>query len=206
MAQRHARDPGKAATDALTRWAITVFAVLVSLPAPKSGVYPMPEMGRANPTGTGRAKIESITSIWRTLTKPSAGLRSYRGQCKPRRTMKIIASLATMGVLLLAELCRGADPLDAWTQRKFGTNNYLTSIAFGGGRFVVTGYATNRTGPIITSADGDNWTPGITETTSGLKGVSYGRGLFVAVGYNGTIIVSSDRTNRTQTVSGRGGV
>ena len=105
-------------------------------------------------------------------------------------------------LLLLAQLCRAADPLDAWTQRKFGNNSYFTSIAFGGGQFVVTGYDTNGAGLILTSADCDNWTPGNTETISGLTGVTYGRGQFVAVGHNGTIILSSDGTNWTKTVSG----
>src|ERR1041384_4032931 len=97
--------------------------------------------------------------------------------------MKAFASCTTMGMLmLLAQLCRGADPLDSWAQRKVGTNNYFTSVAFGGGQFVVTGFDTNGTGLLVTSADGADWMPRNSGTTNILNDVTYGKGLFVAVG------------------------
>src|SRR5439155_18907449 len=119
--------------------------------------------------------------------------------------MKAFASCSRMGTLmLLAQLCRGADPLDAWTQQKFGTNIHLTSVAFGGGQFVIAGYKydTNRTGLIITSADCVNWTPGNFEITDSLRSVTYGKGQFVTVGDKGTILISSDGTNWTKAISG----
>jgi hypothetical protein len=106
--------------------------------------------------------------------------------------MKAITSDAMIGaLLLLAQLCRAADPLDSWTQRKVGNNNYFTSVAFGGGQFVVTGSDTNRTSVLVTSADGANWTPRNSGTTNTLNDVTYGKGKFVAVGDNGTIVRSS---------------
>jgi len=115
--------------------------------------------------------------------------------------MKKIDAGATMGaILLLAQLCRGADPLDSWTVRKFGNNNY-SSVAYGGGQFVVAGHDTNGIGVIVTSADGASWTPANFETTRAVNDVTYGKGQFVAVGDNGTILRSSDGTNWTKSVS-----
>jgi len=109
-----------------------------------------------------------------------------------------------MGALLLAGPCRGADPLDVWTQQQFGTNIHLTSIAFGGGQFVIAGhrYDSNRSGLVVTSVDGVNWTPGNSEITGSLRSVTYGKGHFVAVGDKGTTILSPDGTNWTKTISG----
>ena len=105
-------------------------------------------------------------------------------------------------LLLLAQLCQGADPLDHWTLRKVGNNNYFTSVAYGGGQFVVTGSDTNRTSLLVTSTDGANWTSGHSATTNSLNDVTYGKGKFVAVGDNGTIILSPDGTNWTKAISG----
>ena len=119
--------------------------------------------------------------------------------------MRTCASIARTGaLLLLAQVCRGADPLDNWSQQSFGTNIHLTSIAFGGGQFVAAGhrYDTNRTGLVITSPDGLNWTQGNSEMIASLRAVTYGNGQFVAVGDQGTTILSSDGTNWTKTGSG----
>src|SRR5690242_7122454 len=115
---------------------------------------------------------------------------------------KIIRGSLIGATLSLVQLCRAADPLDTWAQLAFETNNYLTGVTFGDGRFVATGYYTNGTGFSITSTDGTNWTPGVSDSTEILNDIAYGGGRFVAVGDNGTIVVSSDGTNWTRNASG----
>jgi len=114
----------------------------------------------------------------------------------------MMAAAATGALLVVTQLCRGADPLDSWTLQRIGNNNYFTSVAFGGGQFVVTGFDTNLTSFLLTSTDGVNWTPGNSGTTNILNDVTYGQGQFVAVGDHGTIIHSPDGTNWTEAISG----
>src|SRR5438045_440557 len=80
-------NPMGAVCDSIDSITHRTLAVLVFLPTPKSGDYPMPEMGRAKPAGTGDAKIESITSVLRALTKSSAGLQELTGTRPIRKNL-----------------------------------------------------------------------------------------------------------------------
>ncbi|WP_237391563.1 X2-like carbohydrate binding domain-containing protein [Paenibacillus dendrobii] len=82
-------------------------------------------------------------------------------------------------------------------------DSFLTSVANGGGRFVVAGYKLDETytnyvkGLIYTSTDGQSFNAG---TIGGyINGLTYGQGKFVAVGVdgnnNGYIGVSTDGVN-----------
>ncbi|MEN9309076.1 MAG: hypothetical protein RL173_3008, partial [Fibrobacterota bacterium] len=68
------------------------------------------------------------------------------------------------------------------------TSEWPSSIAFGGGKFVMVG----SNGTIMTSPDGLNWTRRSAGTTSDLYSVTYGGDRFVVSGVNDTVLVSVD--------------
>ena len=84
------------------------------------------------------------------------------------------------GLLCLAQLCEGADPLDNWSRQWNGNHEFFNSVAYGNGRFVVTGYDINGTDLIVTSSDGTNWTQAAGGMTNYLSEVCFGAGKFVA--------------------------
>jgi hypothetical protein len=65
-----------------------------------------------------------------------------------------------------------------------------TSIAFGGGQFVIVG-----NGDILRSTDGISWASDVLPTQTQFTGVAYGAGRFVAVASTGLIILSDDGVN-----------
>lgn len=93
----------------------------------------------------------------------------------------------------------------AWTRRENPDplHRALSSVTFGGGRFVAVSYLDMYVGSdvpaILTSSDGMAWTlqsPG--QNQADLLGVAYGNGLYVAVGSGGTILTSPDAATWTQ--------
>ena len=94
--------------------------------------------------------------------------------------------------LLLIVTCAfiaSADPLDTWHWiNPQPQGNSLNSVIFGNDLFVAFG----DTGGIITSPDGESWTPRATGTVKALHGSIFGNGMFVAVGEGGTIVTSPD--------------
>jgi len=102
-----------------------------------------------------------------------------------------------MATLVLAQLCRGADPLDTWTRLVSGASANLNAVVFGKGTFVAVG----DNGVVTTSTNGTDWTVRTVGTT--LYGVAFGtNGRFVAVGDNGATLASSDGVDWTPGASG----
>src|SRR4051812_26076823 len=89
-----------------------------------------------------------------------------------------------------------------WTGRVTGTTDRLRAIAFGDGRFVVT--KENRTAPLLTSADGINWSPATITGANGApaesgawQSIAFAAGRFIAVGpgpsdYSTEVLLSDD--------------
>jgi hypothetical protein len=75
-----------------------------------------------------------------------------------------------------------------WTTRNTGTSNFLSSVAYGNGVFVVVGQG----GTILSSPDGVTWIPRTSNTLNDLEAVTYANQVFVAVGYQGTILFARD--------------
>jgi hypothetical protein len=105
---------------------------------------------------------------------------------KSCRGFWIVAGLAAM--LALAPLAAGATCGVNWTNAtNISTGSYLRAVIYGAGKYVAVG----DNGTIITSVDGNYWTPQATGTTDGLWSVVYEGGKFVAVGGK-TTLTSTD--------------
>lgn len=91
-------------------------------------------------------------------------------------------------ILQLAEAYTYRNEDAGYTATTGGRSNRFTAAAFGNNVYVVVG--TN--GSIVTSYDGNSWSPVYGSTTNSLNDICYGNGLFVAVGASGTIIYSTD--------------
>ena len=94
-----------------------------------------------------------------------------------------------------------------WTNQVAGTNSAsgLSGIVYATGKFVTVG----NNGRVLTSPDGQTWTPQVSGVTTLLQNVAYGGGLFVAVGFSGAIITSADGvawTLRPAYMTGNGNV
>ena len=78
-----------------------------------------------------------------------------------------------------------------------------SAIVYGNGLFVLIDY--NKTGIVLTSPDGINWTQGSLPNSQNWSCLTYGNGLFVAVALNGTAYLTSPDgktwTERTLPVS-----
>ncbi|WP_068777714.1 fibronectin type III domain-containing protein [Paenibacillus sp. FJAT-26967] len=75
--------------------------------------------------------------------------------------------------------------------RQSGINPY--GVAFGEGKFIVTGDNSASKSVLYSSTDGVTWTVvSGASPTQRLRGIAYGNGKFVAVGYSGYIYVSED--------------
>lgn len=118
-------------------------------------------------------------------------------------TMSHVLRCAAMCVLFLAQLCRGADPLDTWTWRNpVPTGESFVSITYGNGVFAaVVGGAV---GPAIyTSPDGIDWTASCWRTNGNFSSITYGNGLFLATRFDysedkAEILSSADGVNWSQ--------
>ncbi|MBM3884080.1 MAG: hypothetical protein FJ387_30970, partial [Verrucomicrobia bacterium] len=75
-----------------------------------------------------------------------------------------------------------------WKQLNAGTDAWLWNVDFGAGRFVAVG----DRGTILTSPDGEAWSPALSPTTKTLWGVHYGNSRFVACGDDGTLLTSAN--------------
>lgn len=69
-----------------------------------------------------------------------------------------------------------------WVVKPSNTSASLNSVVFGGGLFVGVG----DNGTIVTSPDGEVWTPRVSGTTDRLPAIAYGKGRFVATRENRT--------------------
>lgn len=69
----------------------------------------------------------------------------------------------------------GAGP---WALNPAGDYRFKTGVAFGHGLFVVVGHA----GGIVSSTDGDQWTPAPIDTVENLDAIAHGPGLWVTSG------------------------
>jgi photosystem II stability/assembly factor-like uncharacterized protein len=79
-----------------------------------------------------------------------------------------------------------------WTEKSY-SNDYLTSVTFGNGRFAATG---GMGANFFTSTDGEAWTKkSVNNTRYQLRCITFGIGTFVAVGNGGDIYVSTDAEN-----------
>jgi M6 family metalloprotease-like protein len=83
---------------------------------------------------------------------------------------------------------QGADPLDNWHARKAKTDQNLWAGAFGKSIFVAAGGG----GAIVSSPNGNTWTPRNTGVQDTILNVIYANGLFVAVGQHDLILTSPD--------------
>ena len=94
----------------------------------------------------------------------------------------------------------------SWQRRSAGTGDSRTAVAFGGGKFVAVGAATDSRGagapavtPISVSSDGVTWSRANPNAAFGnLTDVAYGNGRFIAVGDNGRAFSSTDGLAWTQ--------
>ncbi len=94
------------------------------------------------------------------------------------------------GLVLLMGLVSGAR---SWAQTEWsavpsGTTRNLWGVWFGGGQFVAVGEG----GVILTSPDGQTWTPRVSGTSAWLTSVTYALDHFIAVGAGGTVLLSRD--------------
>jgi hypothetical protein len=91
----------------------------------------------------------------------------------------------------------------AWIPHTFAEEGRLTSVAFGNGKFVATGFSYPLTrGRIFTSLDGVAWVEQSWPGSAELNSVIFGDGVFVAVGTTGTIVISSDGVAWTRQTTG----
>lgn len=81
----------------------------------------------------------------------------------------------------------GGEPVDAM-ERAHGLSEQLRGVAFGDGRFVAVG----DRGSILTSGDGEIWTPQPPRRFATFQQIAYGAGRFVAAGPNRTLWTSTD--------------
>jgi len=100
-------------------------------------------------------------------------------------------ALIHLGSLLACGSCvlvQGA-ALDRWNWRTpLPQGSTLRAVAYGNTGFVAVGEA----GTILSSTDGVNWSPQISDSATDLNAVTYGGGRFVAVGYPGETVISAD--------------
>jgi hypothetical protein len=99
-----------------------------------------------------------------------------------------------------------------WETENTGRALDVRQLIYAGGQFVAAA-AGFRTGGILISPNGRNWTAPYTGDDNYMQGVTYGNGLYVAVGGDwlqaaapGIIITSSDGTNWTRRTAGIQGV
>src|SRR5439155_401477 len=88
-----------------------------------------------------------------------------------------------------------------WIPRQSGTQNDLSAITYGDGRFVAVGW----TGTILVSTNGVDWfqrQAGTTNQNRWLNDIAYGGGMFVTVGDAGAIVTSADGENCVGRLSG----
>lgn len=79
----------------------------------------------------------------------------------------------------------------SWEEVDSGTEDFLYGAAYGNGVFVLTGnFNSPPSRTIVTSSDGETWTPQAAEI--GLSDVAFGNGKFVAVGSSGSYLTSTD--------------
>lgn len=84
-----------------------------------------------------------------------------------------------------------------WTRQPIQSSN-LTSIVFGGGRYVVVG----NSGYVTTSTDGETWNATPSGVSNNLNDIAYANGRFAAVGTAGTIVTSADGLTWAAATSG----
>lgn len=105
-----------------------------------------------------------------------------------------LSLLAAAALFALAPVAVAATCGVNWTNAtSIGTGSALHGVAYGQGKFVAVG----DTGAIITSSDGNYWTPQVTGTSDNLWSVVYGGGKFVAVGGK-TTLTSTNGQNWTK--------
>ena len=124
---------------------------------------------------------DNAGAVWR-LVRAGGGLTSPLG-----RTGMGLRSVAASAERFVAvgeqgTIAHSSDG-NRWVEARFNaTENWLSDVAWGGGRFVaVGGYR------VVYSSDGDRWQRSSSDDMGDLESVAWGNGRFVAVGDNGTI-------------------
>jgi uncharacterized delta-60 repeat protein len=131
----------------------------------------------------------------------------FGGLAMNKYNSRLILLFFIIGLLttFFASAVVNADPLDTWTSRHSGGNNF-NGVAFGNGTFVAVG----DNGTIFTSPDGIAWTQRFPTLAYSLNGITYGYAsgtgdIFIAVGDHGTILTSPDGISWTPKTSGKTG-
>ena len=83
-----------------------------------------------------------------------------------------------LGLMIIGQLARAADPIETWTSTDTKVQYDLIAVAYGAGQYVAVGGG----GTILSSSDGTSWTQRTSGTTNSLRSIVYGGGQFVAVG------------------------
>ena len=83
-----------------------------------------------------------------------------------------------LGLMIIGQLARAADPIETWTSTDTKVHYDLIAVAYGTGQYVAVG----GRGIILSSPDGTSWTQRTSGTTNSLRSIVYGGGQFVAVG------------------------
>ena len=125
-------------------------------------------------------------SVWR-LVRAGGGLVSPLGRTGLRLQSVAASDERFVAVGEQGTIAYSTDGNWWVAARSTATDDWLTDVAWGGGRFVaVGGYR------IIYSSDGDRWERSRSGNMGRLESVAWGNDRFVAVGANGTIVHSGE--------------
>ncbi len=148
-------------------------------------------------TGAGGATVTGRNSGFYSLTWGDAA-----GWVKPSPAT-LYQSMTPGGTVNFTAEYKMAGMLDHWQVQTMGSNG-LKGVAYSPDLNLFA--AVGNSGTILTSPDGDIWTPRSSGITSTLEKVVYGRARFVAVGSGGAIVTSFNGQTWNPGSSGTGAV